>query len=62
MNGKGSRPRPLSIGSEEYAKRYEAVFGRKPGPMPDFYSSIRRPLAKATMTPDAKSTARNLLK
>jgi hypothetical protein len=26
--GKGSAPRPLSVSNEEYAKRWDAIFGR----------------------------------
>ena len=26
--GKGSRPRPLSVTNEEYASRWDAIFGR----------------------------------
>ena len=26
--GKGSSPRPFSVSNEEYAKRWEAIFGR----------------------------------
>lgn len=26
--GKGSTPRPFSVSNEEYAKRWEAIFGR----------------------------------
>ena len=26
--GKGSRPRPYSVTQEEYAKRWDAIFGR----------------------------------
>lgn len=28
QNGKGSRPRPLSVSNEEYSKRWDAIFGR----------------------------------
>lgn len=27
--GKGSSPRPFSVSNEEYAKRWEAIFGKK---------------------------------
>lgn len=27
--GKGSTPRPFSVSNEEYAKRWEAIFGRE---------------------------------
>lgn len=27
--GKGSSPRPFSVSNEEYAKRWEAIFGRE---------------------------------
>lgn len=27
--GKGSSPRPFSISEEEYARRWDAIFGRK---------------------------------
>jgi len=27
--GKGSSPRPFSISEEEYARRWEAIFGRE---------------------------------
>ena len=31
--GKGSNPRPFSVSNEEYAKRWDAIFGRdKPDP------------------------------
>lgn len=30
--GKGSSPRPLSISNEEYAKRWDAIFGNKSDP------------------------------
>ena len=26
--GKGSKPRPLSVANEEYAARWDAIFGR----------------------------------
>lgn len=26
--GKGSRPRPFSVSNEDYAKRWDAIFGR----------------------------------
>lgn len=26
--GKGSRPRPFSVSNEEYARRWDAIFGR----------------------------------
>ncbi len=26
--GKGSKPRPLSVSNEEYANRWDAIFGR----------------------------------
>ena len=26
--GKGSRPRPISVSNEEYANRWDAIFGR----------------------------------
>ena len=28
MSGKGSKPRPFSIANEEYASRWDAIFGR----------------------------------
>lgn len=28
QNGKGSKPRPLSVSNEEYAKRWDAIFAR----------------------------------
>lgn len=28
MSGKGSRPRPFSVSDEEYASRWDAIFGR----------------------------------
>jgi hypothetical protein len=28
MSGKGSAPRPFSVTNEEYAKRWDAIFGR----------------------------------
>lgn len=28
--GKGSVPRPFSVGSEEFAKNWDAIFGKKP--------------------------------
>jgi hypothetical protein len=28
QNGKGSRPRPLSVSNEEYSKRWDAIFAR----------------------------------
>lgn len=28
MSGKGSRPRPYSVSQEEYANRWDAIFGR----------------------------------
>lgn len=28
QNGKGSRPRPFSVTNEEYAQRWDAIFGR----------------------------------
>ena len=28
MGGKGSAPRPFSVTNEEYAKRWDAIFGR----------------------------------
>jgi len=31
--GKGSKPRPLSVSDEEYANRWDAIFGKdKPSP------------------------------
>ena len=29
--GKGSVPRPFSVSNEEYAQRWDAIFGRVPG-------------------------------
>lgn len=29
MNGKGSKPRPLSISYEEYSDNFDAIFGKK---------------------------------
>lgn len=29
MSGKGSKPRPFSVSADEYADRYEAIFGKK---------------------------------
>lgn len=29
MSGKGSKPRPFSVSADEYANRYEAIFGKK---------------------------------
>lgn len=28
MSGKGSKPRPFSVSNEEYANRWDAIFGR----------------------------------
>jgi len=28
-NGKGSRPRPMQISREEYARRFDEAFGKK---------------------------------
>lgn len=28
MSGKGSSPRPFSVSDEEYANRWDAIFGR----------------------------------
>lgn len=28
MSGKGSSPRPFSVAQEEYAKRWDMIFGR----------------------------------
>lgn len=28
MSGKGSAPRPFSVSNEEYASRWDAIFGR----------------------------------
>lgn len=28
MNGKGNKPRPFSVSQEEYATRWDAIFGR----------------------------------
>lgn len=28
--GKGSSPRPFSVSNEEYAQRWDAIFGREP--------------------------------
>ncbi len=28
MSGKGSKPRPFSVTNEEYASRWDAIFGR----------------------------------
>lgn len=28
MSGKGSAPRPFSVSDEEYANRWDAIFGR----------------------------------
>lgn len=28
MSGKGSRPKPFSVSQEEYANRWDAIFGR----------------------------------
>ena len=30
MSGKGSSPRPKSVSNEEYASRWDAIFGRDP--------------------------------
>ena len=30
MSGKGSAPRPLSVSNEEYASRWDAIFGKVP--------------------------------
>lgn len=32
MSGKGSAPRPFSVSNEEYANRWDAIFGRKEEP------------------------------
>jgi hypothetical protein len=29
MSGKGSAPRPLSVGHDTFAKQFEAIFGKK---------------------------------
>jgi hypothetical protein len=29
MSGKGSKPRPFSVSADEYADRYEAIFGKR---------------------------------
>lgn len=29
MSGKGSAPRPFSVSADEYADRYDAIFGKK---------------------------------
>lgn len=29
MSGKGSKPRPYSVSQDEYADRYDAIFGKK---------------------------------
>lgn len=34
MNGKGDKPRPLSIPYEEYADNYDRIFGRKDKSVP----------------------------
>jgi len=31
VNGKGSKPRPLSISRDEYARRFDETFSRRPG-------------------------------
>jgi len=28
--GKGSKPRPFSVSQEDYADRFDAIFGKKP--------------------------------
>jgi len=28
MSGKGSRPRPFNVTNDEYARRWDAIFGR----------------------------------
>ena len=34
--GKGSKPRPFSVSNEEYANRWDAIFGKdKPEPKPE---------------------------
>jgi hypothetical protein len=33
--GKGSAPRPFSVSNEEYAKRWDAIFGRDLDPTPE---------------------------
>lgn len=43
--GKGSAPRPFSVSNEEYAKRWDAIFGRdqeddKPTGMSDIASKV----------------------
>jgi len=30
QNGKGSRPRPLSISGDEFGDKWDAIFGKKP--------------------------------
>lgn len=30
QNGKGSRPRPLSISDDEFGDKWDAIFGKKP--------------------------------
>lgn len=32
MNGKGSKPRPLSVSRDEFAANWERIFGKKPAP------------------------------
>jgi rubrerythrin len=34
MSGKGSAPRPYSVSNEEYANRWNAIFGRDLKPCP----------------------------
>lgn len=29
MNGKGSKPRPLSVSQEEFSSNWDAIFGKK---------------------------------
>ena len=30
MSGKGSRPRPFSVTQEEFDKKFDSIFGKKP--------------------------------
>ena len=41
--GKGSRPRPFSVSNEEYANRWDAIFGRDK--MSDITEKSKRGLA-----------------
>lgn len=49
--GKGSKPRPLSVSEEEYATRWDAIFGRD---IQEADSEVDKPTRNNTETQEVK--------